>query len=134
MGTLFLDTIKNGPIMTHHAMYGHFRKSSPSPVIFASRVIIHPWPRCRNVYWTLLVCQFAYCGPNISYMKCHVYIHCIQFVFLRFAKTLLLQKWSVHCAVSLYSMYSTELVCNSKIKSSSNFAADSFNAPFPLDL
>ncbi len=36
-------------IRTHCEMYGHFRKSSKSTVIFASRVIIHPWPRCRNI-------------------------------------------------------------------------------------
>ena len=47
--------------LTHRAMYSHFRKSSPSTVIFASRVIIHTWPRCRNV-------------------------HCIQFISLNFAK------------------------------------------------
>ena len=32
-------------------MYGHFIKSWPSTVIFASRVKVHPWPGCKGLHW-----------------------------------------------------------------------------------
>ncbi len=38
----------NAP-MTYRVMYGHFRKSPPNTVIFASRTMLHPWPSCRSV-------------------------------------------------------------------------------------